>query len=664
MARSEMGRMACAGLVVMLGVAAASAFAAGANTKPVKDADAGPAAQWRTVPAEELAMTSEPRAPGAAAVYLFTQVDRDDRTSNEQVYRQVKVLSEEGRDLANVSISYNKQRESILDIEARVIQADGTVVPFNGTIYDRPLASSREQDIYVKTFTLGDVRVGSVFEYRFRHRYDTVGFLYRSRWMLSQDLFTRYAKFSLRMSSNTGVRWSWPLGMPEGTVPPKLEKNMVSMEIRNVPATIKEDFMPPAAEVALTVTFTYVNDKTPTVDPLKFWADFGGKNLLSMEQFMGDARNMRDQLDSIIAPGDSNEQKVRKIYEHVQQLNNMGEPAFAGEKKKEPTDCKLPLSAREVGKFGCGNTSQIQLYFIALVRAAGIPAAPALVASRKDRFFQPQSMLTTGLTGLMAVVTIDGKEVLLQPGVSMLPFGVLPWMETAVPAFKLSREGAQWITTPMPKTRDAVTSRKAKFSLTPDGRLEGTVTVRYSGHEAITRLVNLRTSDEQTRLEALVNDLRESMATPADITLLRQPDWKARNGVIEAEFQVTVQQWAVTTGNRIMIGMGLFGKEQAGKFVSATREQPIYFEHPFATEDEIEITIPAGYKVQSVPAARTPADNSLGYATRVDASGGAVTIRRALTHEILLVKQAQYPRVRSFYELVRTGDQEQLVLAR
>jgi hypothetical protein len=48
----------------------------------------------------------------------------------------------------------------------------------------------------------------------------------------------------------------------------------------------------------------------------------------------------------------------------------------------------------------------------------------------------------------------------------------------------------------------------------------------------------------------------------------------------------------------------------------------------------------------------------------VESSANVVSIHRSLTHNLLLAKQNQYPRVKSFYELVRSGDQEQIVLTR
>lgn len=59
---------------------------------------------------EELKMTSEPQAPGASAVILFRQVDRDDSsvTSKEDIYVRIKILKEEGRKYADIEIPFEK----------------------------------------------------------------------------------------------------------------------------------------------------------------------------------------------------------------------------------------------------------------------------------------------------------------------------------------------------------------------------------------------------------------------------------------------------------------------------------------------------------------------------------------------------------------------------
>jgi hypothetical protein len=151
---------------------------------------------------------------------------------------------------------------------------------------------------------------------------------------------------------------------------------------------------------------------------------------------------------------------------------------------------------------------------------------------------------------------------------------------------------------------------------------------------------------------------------PADISVVRQPDWRAVDGVLEIEYRVRIQQWAVTSGDRLMVGVGLFGNEQIGKFIATTREHPIYFRFPFTVEDELHISLPAGYKLQNSPARQVSSDTALKYSTSVESGQGVVSIHRSLTHNLLMARQNQYPRVKGFYELVRSGDQEQVVLAR
>jgi hypothetical protein len=80
------------------------------------------AAQWLPVTAQELQMTDEPQAPKASAVLLYRQVDRDDNISEERDYLRVKILTEEGRQYANVELVFDSTWESILDIEARTIR--------------------------------------------------------------------------------------------------------------------------------------------------------------------------------------------------------------------------------------------------------------------------------------------------------------------------------------------------------------------------------------------------------------------------------------------------------------------------------------------------------------------------------------------------------------
>ena len=63
--------------------------------------------KFQPVSPDELRMTSEPQAPGAPAIILFRQVDRDDSnptSPHEDSYFRIKILTEEGRKHADIEI--------------------------------------------------------------------------------------------------------------------------------------------------------------------------------------------------------------------------------------------------------------------------------------------------------------------------------------------------------------------------------------------------------------------------------------------------------------------------------------------------------------------------------------------------------------------------------
>ena len=85
---------------------------------------------WAPIDPKELAMKSEPLAPGAAAIILYRQVDRDDNgtTSHEFNYVRIKILNEEGRKHADIEIPFVKDVNDVVQLKARTIRPDGSVV--------------------------------------------------------------------------------------------------------------------------------------------------------------------------------------------------------------------------------------------------------------------------------------------------------------------------------------------------------------------------------------------------------------------------------------------------------------------------------------------------------------------------------------------------------
>ena len=121
---------------------------------------------FQPVSGEELAMKSEPLAPGASAIILFRQVDCDDmRGSHEYDYFRIKILTEEGRKYADIEIPFVDNWSDVVNINARTIRPDGSIVNFDGKVFKKTVVKAKGYKFLAKTFTLPDVQVGSILEY-------------------------------------------------------------------------------------------------------------------------------------------------------------------------------------------------------------------------------------------------------------------------------------------------------------------------------------------------------------------------------------------------------------------------------------------------------------------------------------------------------------------
>jgi len=134
--------------------------------------------EWQPISPEELKMTSEPLAPGAPAIYLYRQVDRNDsgRAASEYNYVRIKILTEEGRNNANVEIPFEKGRTNVVSIKARTIRPDGSAVNYDGKVFENTIVKSKTLKYLAKTFTMPEVEVGSIIEYHFNYDLRTTTF--------------------------------------------------------------------------------------------------------------------------------------------------------------------------------------------------------------------------------------------------------------------------------------------------------------------------------------------------------------------------------------------------------------------------------------------------------------------------------------------------------
>jgi hypothetical protein len=607
---------------------------------------------------EDLKMTSEPLAPGAPAIILYRQVDRDDQAGHEDSFIRIKILKEEGRSRADVEIPFNKGGGAkITHISARTIHPDGTVLEFTGKPFQKQIVKAKGLKYLALTFTLPDVGVGSIVEYSYRR--ENAGF--DSHWILSLDLFTKHAQFSLRPHSDLALKWTWH-ALPEGAQPPVLgHDKSIHMAANNIPAFQVEDYMPPENERKSRIDFTY--SYFIQKDPDIFWQAVGRRLNNEAERFIAKRDALNRAVAQIVSPADPPETKLQKLYSYTQSIRNLSYAVHkTGSEESKREKEKVNENVEDVIKRAYATDLQLNWLFLGLVRAAGFEAYEAYASDRQNYFFNRATMDSYKLDYALVLVKLNGTDIFCDPGVPFTPLGLVSWPETGVQALRLDKDGGTWITTMVPKSSASRTIHKADLTLSESGDLEGKLTVTFTGLKAMELRFDERDEDDADKKKTLEDEVKADVPVASEVELTNSPDWTSSAKPLVAEFKLRVENWSSAAGRKFTFPVGLFAAGEKKVFEREERIHPIYFEYPREQDDELSVTMPAGWRIITLPKDAQMDRQVIAYSLKAEDNKSTLQIRRTLSIDALYVLQESYPVLRNFFQNVRTTDEEQVLL--
>jgi regulator of replication initiation timing len=419
--------------------------------------------------------------------------------------------------------------------------------------------------------------------------------------------------------------------------------------------------MPPENELKARVDFIY-SDEAFERDVDKFWKNNGKRMNDQVESFVGKRKAMEEAVGQIVSPSDPPQVKLRKIYDRVQQMRNTSFELRKTEQEEKREKEKEPANVEEIWKRGYASGSGLTWLFLGLVRAAGFEAYGVWVSDRRNYFFSRQMMDRTKLDQNIVLVKVNGKDTYFDPGVAFTPFGLLEWSETGVAGLRLDKDGGTWIQSTLPQSSESRIERKAKLQLSDTGELEGKVTVTFTGLEAMSRRVEELHGDETERKRYLEEQMKENVPVGVEVELTNQPDWKSSSQPLVAEFTVKIPGWVSGAGRRALLPVGIFTATEKRIFEHANRVYPIYFEFPFEKADDVTIDLPLGWQVQSLPQPQNQDGHIVTYSLKAEKDASSLHLTRKITVDFLLIDSKYYGALRNFFQVVRTGDEEQIVL--
>jgi hypothetical protein len=603
-------------------------------------------------------MTSDPKAPGAPAVYLFREETTDDERHMWTMYARIKILKKEGIDkFADVTIPYTENgdwldygwTESVKGVEARTIHSDGTVVPFAGKPWTKELVKAGGVRVMEKGFSMPDVQVGSILEYRYEFHFPGEN---PPHWYIQQPLFVHKAHYHYAtwFTQHEQV-------LPENAQIIQRPMKDWDLVLPDIPALADEDDSPPAHALGYHVYFYYAAANQADV----YWQVMGRDWGNAVDQFCNPDK-VKNAVAQIIAPGDTDEQKLRRIYAATMKLENTD---FTRERTKAENKAeKLKVrTAADIWGAQRGTSDDIALLFIAMARAAGLKAYAMMVTDRDRDVFLKARMDWNQLDDIIAIVNLAGKEMYFDPGQRYCEFGKLHWKHTWTTGVRqIDKGGAILEGTPFPVYSDTATMRNANLGMDADGQVQGKIQILMTGSAALRWRQEALLTDEPQTKEEFVSWLQPELPAGTTVKMDAFAGLTDPSQPLAATLEVSGSMGS-KTGKRIFLPGTFFEAQAKARFVSGTRENPVYLPYSYTVQDKVKISLPANVTVENVPKdAQIPFTPNADFEAKYRGAANLYQYVRLERIAKILYEKADYPGLRDFFQKMNTQDQDQLVL--
>jgi hypothetical protein len=620
---------------------------------------------WLPITRQDLEIKQVPGNPGADAVQLYYADFINDQEETEFFYVRIKVLNEKGKSHADVELIVPPEA-SISSLKARTIQPDGRITEFTGKPFQKIVIKGRGVKVLAKAFTMPEVNVGSIIEYKYH--IDTPGYVTVSNnsWTIQHELYTVKESFRMKAFSGPieglegGYRVAALYSHMPNNIKPLQKGEGYELDLENIPAFESEGYMPPEDDIKPQMRFFYITTGNSTPD--KFWQDAGRKWNDEAEHFIGNRKEISQAAAEAIGSETGPEQKLRKLYARAQQIRNLTYERERTEEEQKKEKLKLNQNAGDVLARGAGYRDDITRFFVALARSAGFDASIVRISNRLNKFFDKGLLSRQQLETEIAVVNLAGKDVYLDPGTRFCSYGYLRWIRTSTQGIKLDKKGGVFVTVPSAAYDKATTRRNAEMALDSGGNLTGSITVKFEGGEALEHRLDELDADEAGKKNDLEDELKGWLPPGAVIKLTKSEGWETSDAPLAAIFSVEMPGYASIAGKRLLVPAYLFQARQMDAFKHADRKFPVYFPYAFGEVDKINITVPSGYTLENVPQQQTARLAYAAYQNVAQFDGKQVVTQRILQINGIFFRVEQYPEVKAFFSKVQAGDEQQAVL--
>ncbi|MEJ8843486.1 DUF3857 domain-containing protein [Lacibacter sp. H375] len=611
-------------------------------------------ASFGKIDKEEFALQECSYDKGAPAEYLLEVAEvryyftSSDFVNETRTRIRIKILNEKGLDLANVRIPFYKvgNRHRIGDIEGYTYNLNSAGEVEATKMEKKSVMEQKlDEDFDMKVFTLPNVKVGSVIEYRYDH--SKRNSLEIEDWVFQRTLPVRYSEYNVEIPNNLEFTY-----MIRRTLPVKETTEGIRQAKRfimtNIPGLDREPFMSTSKDYLQRLDFQLrsINGQ-PRMTTWPLLTDL----LLDNENF--------------------GMQIKKNIYKHTElpaSLKNISSPyekltTILNFVKKEVTWNGKSYFVTDEGiknalEKHSGNSADMNLLLISLLRDAGLKAYPLLVSTRNNGKVNVTYPFLYQFNDVYVYTEINETPYIIDATNYSNPPFLVPWDVQFTEGFLVDKEVGKFVSLGDIQHRFRLVA-SILGEITPEGKVQGTANVVAYDYAKTERLRSLRKGEKN-----YIDEYFSSAHPEFQFDSLTYKNEK--NDSLPLENLVQFHGSLSTSGDYLFYSPNFLMELEKNEFISDKRFTDVEFGYVQYYNMFTTLRFPAGFDLEELPKniRMIMPDTSISLQRFVAKNDNSISMRYTLEIKRPTYYADEYPDFKAFYTKLFEMLNEQIVFKR
>jgi hypothetical protein len=323
----------------------------------------------------------------------------------------------------------------------------------------------------------------------------------------------------------------------------------------------------------------------------------------------------------------------------------------------ETRGCYTDKGVIKAYKDQTGNVAEINFILINMLKIAGIDANPVLVSTIENGV--PVYPTRAGFNYVIAAAEIDGKQILLDAthkftALNILPLNVLNWKGRLI-----KKDGTSQEINLEPVTASREMSN-LMVKIEANGKIEGKGRIQKTDYEAYNFRIHNADKNEESYLEKFEEQLGGSKISNYTV------ENKKTNlsGPVLETFTFVSDNQSEIIGGKIFINPLLFFTRTKNPFNQENRQMAVYFGYPTVERFGINLEIPEGYIIESLPASIRISSESkeIVFSLNISSEGNKIQILSTKEINSSIFAADAYKGLKELFQKMIASQNEKIIL--